>query len=58
MTEFITKKTGVRWEDVTVDGITVDDLDAESFKIFVSASLTVNAEAFVKVWIAHCRLTD
>ena len=34
MTEFITKKTGVRWEDVTVDGITVDDLDAESFKIF------------------------
>ena len=34
LTEFITKKTGVRWEDVTVDGITVDDLDAESFKIF------------------------
>ena len=34
MTEFITKKTGVRWEDVTVDGITVEDLDAESFKIF------------------------
>ena len=34
LTEFITKKTGVRWEDVTVDGITVDDLDADSFKIF------------------------
>ncbi len=34
LTEFITKKTGVRWEDVTVDGITIDDLDAESFKIF------------------------
>ena len=34
LTEFITKKTGVRWEDVTVDGITVDDMDAESFKIF------------------------
>ena len=34
LTEFITKKTGVRWEDVTVDGITVDNLDAESFKIF------------------------
>ena len=34
LTEFITKKTGVRWEDVTVDGITVDDLDAESVKIF------------------------
>ena len=34
LTEFITKKTGVRWEDVTIDGITVDDLDADSFKIF------------------------
>ena len=34
LTEFITKKTGVRWEDVTVDGITASDLDAESFKIF------------------------
>ena len=34
LTEFITKKAGIRWEDVTVDGITVEDLDAESFKIF------------------------
>ena len=39
LTEFITKKTGVRWEDVTVDGITVDDLDAESFKIFKREAL-------------------
>ena len=34
LSEFIMRKTGFRWEDVTVDGITVDDLDAESFKIF------------------------
>ncbi len=34
LTEYITKKTGVRWEDVTVNGITASDLDAESFKIF------------------------
>ena len=34
LSEFIMKKTGVRWEDVTVDNITVDDLDDESFKIF------------------------
>lgn len=27
-------KTGVRWEDATVDNIIVDDLDDESFKIF------------------------
>ncbi len=34
LTEFIMQKTGFRWEDVTVDNITVDDLDDESFKIF------------------------
>ena len=34
LTEFVTKKTGVRREDVTVNGITASDLDAESFKIF------------------------
>lgn len=28
------RKTGIRWEDVTVDNISVDDLDDESFKIF------------------------
>ncbi len=28
------QKMGFRWEDVTVDNITVDDLDDESFKIF------------------------
>ncbi len=34
LSEFIMNKTGFRWEDVTVDNITVDDLDDESFKIF------------------------
>lgn len=34
LNEFIMQKTGVRWEDVTVENITVDDLDEESFKIF------------------------
>ncbi len=34
LTEFIMQKTGFRWEDVTVDNITVDDLDDESFRIF------------------------
>lgn len=34
LSEFIMQKTGFRWEDVTVDNITVDDLDDESFKIF------------------------
>ena len=34
LSEFVMRKTGARWEDVTVDNITVDDLDGESFKIF------------------------
>ena len=34
LSEFITRKTGIHWEDTTVDDITVDDLDDESFKIF------------------------
>lgn len=34
LSEFIMRKTGVRWEDVAVDDISVDDLDDESFKIF------------------------
>ena len=34
LSEFIMRKTGVRWEDVTVDNLTVEDLDEESFKIF------------------------
>ena len=39
LTAFITKKTGFKWEDVTVDNITVDDLDGESIKIFKREAL-------------------
>lgn len=34
LSQFIMRKTGFRWEDVTVDTLSVDDLDEESFKIF------------------------
>lgn len=34
LTEFINRKTGFHWEDVPVNGITLDDLDAESIAIF------------------------
>lgn len=39
LSEFIMRKTGVRWEDATVENITVDDLDDESFKIFRKEAL-------------------
>lgn len=40
LSEFIMQKTGFRWEDVTVDNITADDLDDESFKIFRKEALS------------------
>lgn len=39
LAEFLMQKTGFHWEDVTVDNITVDDLDDESFKIFRKEAL-------------------
>lgn len=34
LTDFLTSKTGSRWEDVIVPGVTAEDLDKESFDIF------------------------
>lgn len=34
LTEFISSKTGIRWEDSVIEGVTVEDLDIESFDIF------------------------
>ena len=42
LSEFITRKTGIHWEDAIVDDITVEDLDDESFKIFRREALRKN----------------
>ncbi len=34
LTEFISSRTGIRWEDAVIEGVTVEDLDKESFDIF------------------------
>ena len=34
LTEFLLSKTGYKWDAVPIDGVTVDDLDKESFDIF------------------------
>lgn len=39
LSQFIIRKTGFRWEDVTVDNLSLDDLDDESFKIFRTEAL-------------------
>ena len=39
LSEFVMRKLGVHWEDGTVDNLTVDDLDEESFRIFKREAL-------------------
>ncbi len=34
LSEFIMRKAGIQWEDVTADDIAVEELDEENFKIF------------------------
>ncbi len=34
LTDFLASKTGIRWEDVFITGVSADDLDKESFEIF------------------------
>ncbi|MBO5566814.1 MAG: winged helix-turn-helix transcriptional regulator [Succinivibrio sp.] len=34
LTDFISRKNGILWEDATVNEVSIDDLDDESFKIF------------------------
>lgn len=42
LSEFVMRKTGICWEDVGVDNVSVDDLDDESFKIFRREALRRN----------------
>ena len=42
LTEFIAKKTVVRWEDAVVEDVCIEDLDDESFKIFRREALRSN----------------
>ncbi len=39
LTDFLMTKTGVRWEDVVVPDVTVEDLDKDSFDIFRKEAL-------------------
>ncbi|MBR6244714.1 putative DNA binding domain-containing protein [bacterium] len=58
LTEFITRKTGIRWEDVTVDNISVDDLDDESFKIFRREALRRKRMTQDELNISNAELLD
>ena len=58
LTAFLTKKTGFRWEDVTVDNISVDDLDDESFKIFRREALRSGRMSKEELNISNEELLD
>lgn len=58
LSEFIMRKTGVRWEDVTVDDISVDDLDDESFKIFRREALKSMRMAREELNVSNAELLD
>lgn len=56
LSEFIMQKTGFRWEDVTVDNITVDDLDDESFKIFRREALSKKRMSEAELNVSNAEL--
>lgn len=58
LSEFIMRKTGVRWEDVTVDDISVDDLDDESFKIFRREALKSMRMTREELNVSNAELLD
>lgn len=55
---FLTQRMGIRWEDVTVDGLTVDDLDGLSFEIFRRRALKWNRMTQRELDIPNAELLD
>lgn len=56
LSEFIMKKTGIRWEDVIVDNLSVEDLDEESFRIFRREVLRSNRMTQEELDISNAEL--
>ena len=56
LSEFIMNKTGFRWEDVTVDNVTVDDLDDESFRIFREEAMRKKRMSEAKLNVTNTEL--
>ncbi len=58
LNEFLISKTGLRWEDVTVPGVTVDDLDKESFDIFRREALRSERMTKSDLQISNAKLLE
>ncbi|MCD8214322.1 MAG: putative DNA binding domain-containing protein [Clostridiales bacterium] len=58
LTEFLTSKTGVRWEDVPVFGVTADDLDKDSFDIFRREALRSKRMTKADLQMTNAELLD
>lgn len=58
LADFLMEKTGVRWEDVPVAGVTVDDLDKDSFDIFRREALRSKRMTKADLNISNDELLD
>lgn len=58
LSQFIMHKTGFRWEDVTVDGISADDLDIDSLRIFCREALRRNRMSQEELNVSNKELLD
>lgn len=58
LTQFILDKTGTKWDGLPVDGVTVDELDYESFDIFRKQAVSSKRMGKVDVDISNDELLD
>lgn len=58
LTEFLLSKTGCKWDAVPIDGVTVDDLDKESFDIFRREALRSGRMAEADLSMDNQQLLD
>lgn len=58
LTEFLLTKTGFKWDAVPVDGVTVEDLDKESFDIFRREALRSRRMSEDDLNISNMQLLD
>lgn len=58
LADFLVEKTGVRWEDVPVPGIEVEDLDKDSFDIFRREALRSKRMTQADLRISNEELID
>ena len=58
LTQFLLGKSGLKWDGIPVDGVSVEDLDYESFEIFKSHAVASGRMSRNDIDIKRCELLD